>query len=101
MIILAILLVLAAYLIYQNRGLRVALNTKKTFANNSTTNMAMADVIYEQPDNIRDKADNEVNYEDLENYDATYTALDKTNKDEDGEHFYSHLNEMPSKKAGI
>ena len=98
-IILATLLALVAYLIYQNRGLKTALNTNSN--NNSTTNMTMADVIYEQPDNVRVKADNEVNYEDLENYDATYTALDKSSKDDDENHFYSHLNEMPSKETGI
>ena len=61
----------------------------------------MDDVIYEQPDDIKEKVDNEMHYEDFENYDPTYTALDKAKKNDGEDHVYGHLNEMPMKETGI
>ncbi len=97
-VILAVLVVVVVLLVYQNRALKAA---KETLDNNATRNTTMADVIYEQPDNIKgSKTDNEVNYEELEDHHATYTALDRTRKSDD-DHFYSHLNEMQQKETGI
>ena len=96
-VILAVLVVVFL-LVYQNRALKAA---NETLENNATRNTTMADVIYEQPDNIKgSKTDNEVNYEELEDHHATYTALDRTRKGDD-DHLYSHLNEMQQKETGI
>ncbi len=92
-IILAILLVFVVYFVYQNRARKAASNAKATADHKATRNTTMADVTYEQPENITGKTDNEMNYEHIDNHDATYTALDRTGKDDD-DHFYSHLNEM-------
>ena len=98
-IIVAILLVVVVYLVYQIHALKTS-NAKGKSDNKATRNTAKADVIYEQPDNIPGKADNEMNYEELDNYDATYTALDRTRNGDD-DHSYSHLNEMQQKETGI
>ena len=101
-IILAILLILVVYFLHQNRALKTALNTNTQLVDKYSANIAMVDVIYEQPDNVMDKQrDGEtMDYEDLEKNDATYTALDRTRKDDD-DHFYAHLNEMPKNETGI
>ncbi|CAB4035682.1 Hypothetical predicted protein, partial [Paramuricea clavata] len=96
-IILAILLVLVVYFVYKTRALRAALNRKGTTSNNGPSNATMTDGIYEQPDNTTGKTENE-NYEEVG--DATYTALNRTAK-EDEDHFYSHLHEMQQNETGV
>ena len=88
---LAILLVISvviniSYFIYQNR------RPKSTKANpeNKSRDRNNSKDIYENPDKIQDDA----NYEQVENEESTYTALKRTGKEENDEHFYSHLNEV-------
>jgi hypothetical protein len=96
-IIIAILLVLVVYFAYKTRTLKAALNRKGTTGSKGPRNVTMTDGIYEQPDNTTGKTDNE-NYEEVG--DATYTALNRTGK-EDEDHFYSHLNEMQENETGV
>ena len=81
-----ILLVILAYFIYQNRRLK----SSKANPENKSKDRNNSKDIYENPDKIQDDA----NYEQVENEQSTYTALEKTGKDESDDHLYSHLNEV-------
>ena len=87
-ILLVISLVILTYFIYQNRRLKSSKanpenNCKSKDRNNSKD-------IYENPDKIQDDA----NYEQVENEQSTYKGLEKTGKEENDDHLYSHLNEV-------
>ena len=75
--------------------MKAAPNGKETFGNKAT----VANVVFEEPDNKPGNTDNEMNYEEIEDYDATYTALDRNSK-EDKDHFYCHLKDMRQIKNG-
>jgi hypothetical protein len=96
-IIIAILLVLVVYFVYKTRTLKAALNREGITGSKGPRSVTMTDGIYEQPDNTTGKTDNE-NYEEVG--DATYTALNRTGK-EDEDHLYSHLNEMQENETGV
>ena len=86
-IVLAILLlisfVIIAYLIYRIRRLK---SSKENSENKSKERNNSKD-IYENP--VKDG-----NYEQVENEQSTYTALNRSRKDENDDHFYAHLNEV-------
>ena len=89
-IIMAILLVIIGYFFYQNRTL------KKTSSNLPIThevskNATRNDGIYEQPLDVLGRREIDTIYECVEDDGATYTALDRTGKDNE-DHVYCHLN---------
>ena len=91
-IIMAILLVIIGYFFYQNRTL------KKTISNLQIThkvskNATENDGIYEQPLDVLRRREIDTDHEYVEDLDdgATYTALDRTGRD-NGDHVYCHLN---------
>ena len=62
----------------------------------------MMDVIYERPNNVESIEDNDdMNYDDVQNANLTYTALDRTKKDDDEDHIYSHLNATLEREVQI
>jgi uncharacterized membrane protein (DUF106 family) len=81
-----ILLLIIAYLTYQNRRLK----SLKANPENKSKDRNNAKDIYENPDKIQDEA----NYEQVENEQSTYTALKRTGKEENDDHLYSHLHEV-------
>ena len=87
-IVLAILLVISfmiiAYLIYQNRRLK----SSKAKSENKSKERNNSKDIYENP--VKDDG----NYEQVENEQSTYTALNRSRKDENDDHFYAPLNEV-------
>ena len=89
-IIMAILLVIIGYFFYQIRTL------KKTSSNSPIThevskNTTENDGINEQPLDVLRRREIDPNHEYVEDDGATYTALDRTGKD-NGDHVYCHLN---------
>ncbi len=86
-ILLVILCVILAYFIYQNRRLK---SSKENPADNKSKERNDSNDIYEDPDKVKDDA----NYERVKNEQSTYTALDRSRKDENDDHLYSHSNEV-------
>jgi hypothetical protein len=85
-ILLVISFVIIAYFIYQIRRLK----SSKANPENKNKDRNNSKDIYENPDKIKDDA----NYEQVENEESTYTALNRTGKDRTDDHFYAHLNEV-------
>ena len=85
-ILLVISFVIIAYFIYQNRRLQ---SSKENPKNKSKERNNSKD-IYENPETVKDDG----NYEQVENEQSTYTALNSSRKDENDDHFYAHLNEV-------
>ncbi len=89
-IVLAILLVISfviiAYLIYQNRRLK----SSKENPENKDKERNNSQDIHENPETVKDDG----NYEQVENEQSTYTALNRSRKDENDDHFYAPLNEV-------
>ena len=83
-ILLVILCVILAYFIYRIRRLKLP---KENSENKSKERNNSKD-IYENP--VKDDG----NYEQVENEQSTYTALNRSRKDENDDHFYAHLNEV-------
>ena len=85
-ILLIISFVIITYLIYQNRRLK----SSKANPENKNKDINISEEIDENPD-IDD-----VNYEDVENEESTYTALKKPGpgEEENDGHLYAHLNEV-------
>ena len=79
-ILLIISFVIIAYLIYQRRQPQANTENKREKDNSKD--------IYENPDKV------DGNYEQVENEQSTYTALKRTEKDENDDHVYCHLNEV-------
>ena len=75
-----------AYLIYRIRRLK---SSKANLDNKSKERNDSKD-IYEDPDKVKDDA----NYEQVKNEQSTYTALNRSRKDENDDHLYSHSNEV-------
>ena len=84
--LLIISLVILTYFIYQNRRLK----SSKANPENKSRDRNNSKDIYENPDKIQDDA----NYEQVENEQSTYKGLEKTGKEENDDHLYSHLNEV-------
>ena len=85
-ILLVILCVILAYYIYQIRRLK----SSKANPENKDKERNNSKDIYENPDKVKDDG----NYEQVENEQSTYTALNRSRKDENDDHFYAHLNEV-------
>ena len=85
-ILLVILCVILAYFIYRIRRLKLP---KENSENKSKERNNSKD-IYENPEKVKDDG----NYEQVENEQSTYTALNRSRKDENDDHFYAHLNEV-------
>ena len=81
-ILLVISFVIIAYFIYQIRRLK----SSKANSENKSKDRNISKDIYENPDKIKD--------EQVENEESTYTALQRTGKDKNDDHFYAHLNEV-------
>ena len=92
-IVLAILLVVSfviiAYLIYQNRRLK---SSKANLDNNKDKERNNSQDIHENPETVKDDG----NYEQVENEQSTYTALNRSGMEENDDHLYTHLNEVGS-----
>ncbi len=86
-ILLVILCVILAYFIYQNRRLK---SSKENPDDNKDKERNDSKDIYEDPDKVKDDG----NYEQVENEQSTYTALNRSRKDENDDHSYAHLNEV-------
>jgi hypothetical protein len=89
--VLAILLIISVvinigYFIYQNRRNK----SSKANPENESRDRSNSKDIYENPDKIKDN----VNYEQVESEQSTYTALKRTGKDENDDHLYGHPNEV-------
>ena len=76
-----------AYLIYRIRRLK---SSKENRADNKSKERNDSKDIYENPDKVKDDA----NYEQVKNEQSTYTALNRSRKDENDDNFYAHLNEV-------
>ena len=91
-IVLAILLVVSfvinAYLIYQNRRLK----SSKENPENKDKGRNNSQDIHENPQTVKDDG----NYEQVENEQSTYTALNRSGMEENDDHLYTHLNEVGS-----
>ncbi|XP_028416861.1 uncharacterized protein LOC114541076 [Dendronephthya gigantea] len=92
-IVLAILLVISvvinAYLIYRFHPLKSSHITK-----NMENNKDSPKGVYENPDK-----DDVNNYEQVENIQAAYTALQRSGKDDNDNQAYAYLNEVPKDKS--
>ena len=89
-IIIAILLLIIGYFVYQNRTLKKIIS-KLPITDEVSKNATKNDGIYEQPFDALGRGENETNYEYVGDDGATYTALDRTGKDNE-DHVYCHLN---------
>ena len=89
-VIIVVLIVLVAYFISQNRALKLALKTKSALDNKDSTIIAISDDVYEDPDNIKSKAEDQNLYHDFKIYETTYTALNTAKIDGEEDHPYMH-----------
>ena len=91
-IVLAILLVISfviiAYLICQIRRFK----SSKENPENKDKERNNSQDIHENPATVKDDG----NYEQVENEQSTYTALNRSGMEENDDHLYTHLNEVGS-----
>ena len=88
-VLLIILCVTLAYFIHQNRQLK-----SHSSPENQSKDRNNSKDIYENPDKVKDDG----NYEQVEDEQTMYTALKRTEK-EDDDHLYGHLNEVHHKQV--
>ena len=89
-ILLVISLAITAYFIYENRRFK---SSKKTPENKKNKERNDSKDVYEIP------ATSDENYEQVENEQSTYTALNKPGERDDDNHVYCHLNKVHADNA--
>lgn len=90
-VIVVILLIIIAYFVYQNRTLKKSIDEIKQSA--KSRNIIRDDVSHAGQIDMNDEGNDDMNYDDVRNDEETYTALDRTGK-EDEDHVYCHLNSI-------
>ncbi len=99
-IVVAILLILVAYFVNQNRALKKTI-AKMTSSKKGTRKSSRNDAIYDQPFEItQGNRNDDMYYNDVRNDDEPYTALNRTGEDDD-DHFYAPLNELQQNETGF